>query len=233
MHRDCVRESKRSLSTDERAKERKKSQMQAASRGQHRPTSATLLRNVSIPQLAHRYDEGATEAAPVPRLCWLGSGGCLTPLGGRGIERPSNNSQEMIERKRLADERGTHSHPVRMACAHQDDGGAVPAGYQPRCQIDPVEFRHPNIAQDQVGRVAPHLRPGLLTVMGTAHVVPRLRKQFVEHLAYVAIIVYHKDGVLNCHKEADQEGSRTQRRVRSTPFARMGPESCAIRVDGL
>jgi hypothetical protein len=32
MYRDCVRERKRYLSADERAKERKKSQMQAASR---------------------------------------------------------------------------------------------------------------------------------------------------------------------------------------------------------
>ena len=33
MHLDCVRFGKRYLSADERAKERKKSQMQAASRG--------------------------------------------------------------------------------------------------------------------------------------------------------------------------------------------------------
>ena len=46
------------------------------------------------------------------------SGARVNPLWNRAIERTSDNSQEMIERKRFTDERGAHSHPVRMARAH-------------------------------------------------------------------------------------------------------------------
>ena len=69
MNRDGAREWTRYLSADERAKERKKSQMQAVKPGIMSSHSLPITRHVSIPKLAHRHDEGATEAAPF--LVWL------------------------------------------------------------------------------------------------------------------------------------------------------------------
>ena len=45
---DCVLYRKRYLSADERTKERKKSQMQAASRGQHRPQFADFTERLGF-----------------------------------------------------------------------------------------------------------------------------------------------------------------------------------------
>ena len=60
------------------------------------------------------------------------------------------------------------------------------------CQTHAIQLRHPNIAEDHIGRGALDVRPCIFPIMGTMHVVPGLRKQIAENVAQLAIIFHDK-----------------------------------------